>query len=214
MGLNRKVLGGIKRISCALMLSFVLTFSALTAAFGELTADTNQKVLGVGRIQSTVSEIPVATEGRFAFAAESTLGQTSGLAAPITREAAPVIIAQPVYVAPDPVVSGPGDGWKSTMATNYGTPGDGFIYCTTAYGTTTTETSMGVAHKSIKLGTVIEIYCPKTGLSCIATVDDRGPYGGYWGQQPDSLDLQMGVTAALGNNYGWYEVWYRVIYTP
>jgi len=212
VGSGRKVLGGIKKTTGALLLSFVLTFSALTAAFGDFSSDPNQKVLGVGRIQSTVPQTPVSSDSKFSFAVDNSLGQASGLVAPITREVAPVIV--PVYVAPEPVVTSPSDGWRVTMATNYGTPGDGFIYQWTAYGTFTTDTSMGVAHKSLKLGTVIEIYCPQSGLSCIATVDDRGPYGGYWGQQPDTFDLQMGVTAALGNNYGWYEVWYRIIYTP
>ena len=214
MGSDRKVLGGILKALGALTLSLVLAFMTLSAAFGDSTTDGNQKVLGVGRIQSTVPETSVAPGSKFSFSAENATGQLPGLVSPITREAAPVIIVQPVYVAPEPVVTGPGDGWRVTMATNYGTPGDGFIYEWTAYGTFTTETSMGVAHKSIKLGTVIELYCPKTGLSCIATVDDRGPYGGYWGQQPDTFDLQMGVTEALGNNYGWYEVWYRILYTP
>ena len=103
------------------------------------------------------------------------------------------------------------------MATNYATSvvgdtsGDQFLDCTTALGTTTTTSSMGVAHKSMALGTVLELYCPATGLSCVVIVDDRGPYGGYWGGQPDTFDLQMGVTEALGSNYGWYQVLYRVL---
>jgi hypothetical protein len=66
---------------------------------------------------------------------------------------------------------------------------------------------MGVAHKNLPLGTVVELYCPRTGLSCIATVNDRGPYDGRW----DSFDFQMGVSAALGGNTGWYTVQYRIV---
>ena len=98
-------------------------------------------------------------------------------------------------------------GWIVTLATNYANYYDTLLNQTTASGALTTTTSMGVAHKSIALGTVVELYSPKTGLSCIATVNDRGPYDG----RPDTFDFQMGVTAALGGNSGWYTVHYSII---
>ena len=195
------------RVSCALLFSLVLAFTTLSVAFGDNTFDNgNPKTLGVGRIQNTLPDKPVAVSDKFSFAPttdEANLALATELVEP---SLVPAVLAQPTTYH--------GFGWKTTMATNYGTPADGFLDQWTAMGTITSETSMGVAHKSLPLGTVIEIYCPQSGLSCIATVDDRGPYGGYWGQQPDTFDFQMGTTAALGNNYGWYVVMYRIIYSP
>ncbi|MCL1846450.1 MAG: septal ring lytic transglycosylase RlpA family protein [Coriobacteriia bacterium] len=227
MGSNRKASKRIAKASSSFVLTFILSITAFTLAFGDFVPVTEARVLGVGRIQSTVPDAPVAPEEKFALPiAENLLEQANELAEPIAREVAPVAVAQPARISWDDyadMVSGSGTpftaeyGWKSTMATNYATSvfgdfsGDQFLEQTTAMGTTTTTTSMGVAHKSMPLGTVIELYCPDTGLSCIATVDDRGPYGGYWGGQPDTFDLQMGVTAALGNHYGWYQVLYRIV---
>ena len=209
MGLNRRVLRKATRCSYALALSFVLVFilafATLSVAFGDVTMDAGvSKTLGVGRIQNTLPDKPVTASDKFSFAStENNFEQLSEL---VDLGSTPAALAQPTAIS--------GTGWRTTMATNYGTPSDGFLDQWTAYGTITTETSMGVAHKSLPLGTVVEIYCPQSGLSCIATVDDRGPYGGYWGTQPDTFDFQMGTTAALGNNYGWYVVMYRIIYSP
>jgi len=207
VGLKRRLPKRTTRHLGALLLSLVLAFMTLTTAFGDSASDAgNLKTLGVGRIQNTLPDKPVAVGDKFSFAPntdEVNLAQATELVDP---SLVPAVLAQPTTYR--------GSGWKTTMATNYGTPADGFLDQWTAMGTITSETSMGVAHKSLPLGTVIEIYCPQSGLSCIATVDDRGPYGGYWGQQPDTFDFQMGTTAALGNNYGWYLVMYRIIYSP
>jgi len=207
VGLKRRLPKRTSRYLGALLLSLVLAFMTLSVAFGDNIPEyDNSKTLGVGRIQNTLPGKPVAVGDKFSFAPtvpETSLAQTPELA---PLNSVPGTLAQPTTYR--------GSGWKTTMATNYGTPADGFLDEWTAMGTITSETSMGVAHKSLPLGTVIEIYCPQSGLSCIATVDDRGPYGGYWGTQPDTFDFQMGTTAALGNNYGWYVVMYRIIYSP
>jgi hypothetical protein len=201
------------------VLSLLLILSTYAFAFGDFVPVTTYRVLGVGRIQSTPAATPVASVEKFALAtrmAENvSTEQPTELAAPIAREVAEV---EPDPTPPPPVVestpaqSSPSvaanDGsWIETLATNYGTPGDGFLGKNTASGALTTTTSMGVAHKNLPLGTQIELYSPRTGLSCIAVVNDRGPYDG----RPDTFDFQMGVTAALGNNTGWYTVHYRVI---
>ena len=207
MGLSRRLSARITRYLGALLLSLALAFATLSVAFGDSIFDAgNSKTLGVGRIQNTLPDKPLAASDKFSFAvtvSEADLEQALELVELNSVQAA---LAQPTTYR--------GPGWQTTMATNYGTPSDGFLDQWTAYGTITSETSMGVAHKSLPLGTIIEIYCPQSGLSCIATVDDRGPYGGYWGAQPDTFDFQMGTTAALGNNYGWYVVMYRIIYSP
>jgi hypothetical protein len=193
-----------------------------TFAFGDFVPVPNTKVLGVGRIQSAPPATPVASQDKFALATramgEVSVEQATDLVEPITREITivepePDPIPTPEPPAPPaptnetpPIVVEEG-AWITTLATNYATPGDGFLGKSTASGALTTTTSMGVAHKNLPLGTVVELYCPKTGLSCVAVVNDRGPYDG----RPDTFDFQMGVTAALGNNTGWYTVQYRVV---
>jgi hypothetical protein len=189
-------------------------------AFGDFVPVLTTKVLGVGRIQSTLPTTPVASADKFAIATraagETPSEQAIGLSEPIAREV--TIIEPEPEQQPEPVNTPAPTGnevapdvsdgsWISTLATNYATPGDGFLNKSTASGALTTTTSMGVAHKNLPLGTTIELYCPKTGLSCTAVVNDRGPYDG----RPDTFDFQMGVTAALGNNTGWYTVQYRII---
>ncbi|MDR1083011.1 MAG: septal ring lytic transglycosylase RlpA family protein [Coriobacteriales bacterium] len=198
-------------------LSLFFMVSTLTLAFGDFVPVTVTKVLGVGRIQSTLPAEPVASEDKFALASNDTSSeQATELVVPIERETLPPetdaervpetpAAEAPANVEPEPVVEE--NPWKTTLATNYATLGDGFLGKRTASGAVTTITSMGVAHKSLPLGTQVELYCPKTGLSCIATVNDRGPFDG----RSDSFDFQMGVTGALGNNTGWYTVQYRII---
>lgn len=224
MGSKHKGLRKVARIPIAFALVLGLGFAPFTFAFGDFVPVTEAKVLGVGRIQSSLPDTPVTAENKFALASsEDITEQASELVEPIAKEVAPVNIVEPEQKPLDEAASAATensnnngnsggnpaneDGWISTLATNYGTSGDGFLNQMTASGTFTTTTSMGVAHKSLPLGTVIELYCPATGLSCIATVDDRGPYDG----RPDTFDLQMGVTAALGNNTGWYQVLYRIL---
>jgi hypothetical protein len=223
--------------ACAL--SLLLVSVSFTLAFGDFASSSGSsrvKVLGVGRIQSALPTVTVSSADKFALAmsqqdAAVTEQQVSELAEPITRELVlPVFVEVPTpdpEPVPDPEpTSGPeaaavqapaeatpatpatdANGWITTVATNYATAGDGILGKRTSSGEVTTATGMGVAHKSLPFGTTIEIYCPATGLSCTAVVNDRGPYDG----RPDSLDFQMGVTAALGENSGWYTVQYRVV---
>lgn len=93
-------------------------------------------------------------------------------------------------------------GWKTVGASTYGI-GDGLMYGTTASGATVTPTSMGVAMKTMPLGTVIEI--SYGGKTCYATVNDRGPF--VAGRE---IDLQPAVAAALGFS-GTGSVSYRVV---
>jgi hypothetical protein len=210
------------------VLSLVFVLATFTLAFGDFVPVTTTRVLGVGRIQSAPPATPVAFEDKFALPSlaqgNASAEQMTDLAEPIARE---VVVVEPEPTpepepepetpaasvapapepAPEPTPVADETAWRTTLATNYATPGDGFLGKKTASGTVTTTTGMGVAHKNLPLGTQIELYCPKTGLSCIATVNDRGPYDG----RPDTFDFQMGVTAALGNNTGWYTVQYRVI---
>jgi rare lipoprotein A (peptidoglycan hydrolase) len=208
----------------ATALSLLIAITSFTVAFGDFSPSQSSKVLGVGRIQSVPVEAPVAVDTKFAVAQDSKATQVAELSAPIARETTEIAVPEPDPVPeppkPDPkpannnkpaegkpIDEPTSDGWITTLATNYATPGDGFLNKKTASGDYTTTTSMGVAHKNLPLGTKIELYCPRTGLSCTAVVNDRGPYDG----RPDTFDFQMAVTAALGNNTGWYTVKYRVL---
>jgi hypothetical protein len=203
----------------ASVLSLFIMLATFSFAFGDFVPVTTTKVLGVGRIQSALPATPVAATEKFALAtaAEASSEQTAELVAPISREVATIEVVPDPEPDPEPVITpeapsstGPVEGegdWITSIATNYGTPGDGFLGKKTASGALTTTTSMGVAHKNLPLGTQVELYNPRTGLSCVAVVNDRGPYDG----RPDSFDFQMGVTSALGNSTGWYTIQYRVI---
>jgi hypothetical protein len=224
VSLNNKKRRAFSKILSVSALSLICVLATFTFAFGDFIPVITSKVLGVGRIQSALPATPVATEEKFALAtlaADNTSAeQITELAEPIAREVAtvapepepePEAPAADTAPAPEaipestPIIDE--NPWKTTLATNYATPGDGFLGKKTASGVLTTTTSMGVAHKSLPLGTQVELYCPKTGLSCVAVVNDRGPYDG----RPDTFDFQMGVTNALGANTGWYEVQYRVV---
>jgi hypothetical protein len=194
----------------AVVAAILVILTQAPLAYGDFNA--SSRVLGVGRLQSTTPVATAPAEQRLSFESlesESDPVSVETLAEPIEREVVP-----PVIVLPDPpaeAVSQTSEeavsGWITTVATNYGTTGDGFLGRGTASGAILDETSMGVAHKNLPLGTQVEIYCPRTGLSCTVVVNDRGPYDG----RPDSFDFQQGVTAALGNNYGWYVVQYRIV---
>jgi hypothetical protein len=207
------------KVSGVLVASVLFICMTFTSAFGDFIPVTTNKVLGVGRIQSALPAATVASEDKFALAVpvagDNSVKPPAELVEPIAREVAtvepdpePAPAVETTLVNIVPAAPAADDaGWITTLATNYATLGDGFLDKKTASGALTSTTSMGVAHKSLPLGTQIEIYCPRTGLSCVAVVNDRGPYDG----RPDTFDFQMGVTAALGGNSGWYTVQYRVL---
>lgn len=93
-----------------------------------------------------------------------------------------------------------GDGWKSAKVSWYG---PGFIGNTMAGGGTLEWGSMVVAHRSLPFGTRIEF--EYNGLTCVAVVQDRGPYAGG-----RIFDLGPGTAAALGFS-GVGTVRYRVL---
>ena len=98
--------------------------------------------------------------------------------------------------------SSSGGSYSYVQASMYG-EGDGLMYGTTASGATVTPTSMGVAMKKMRLGTVIEI--SYKGKTVRAVVNDRGPYAGN-----RQIDLQPAVAHALGFS-GVGTVGYRVV---
>lgn len=92
--------------------------------------------------------------------------------------------------------------WNSCGASTYGI-GDGLLGSGCSDGSTVTETSMGVAHKTLALGTQIQIVYE--GKVVNATVCDRGPY-----VADRDIDLQPAVASALQFD-GVGNLQYRVI---
>ncbi len=108
-----------------------------------------------------------------------------------------------------------GSGWKTGLASAYGTEADGTLGASTAAGATVTETSMGVAipmswpnYRSY-FGRSVEI--SYGGRTVVAVVNDCGGLDG--GSR--ALDLQPGVCKALGfsspDAWGVREVSYRFL---
>lgn len=93
-------------------------------------------------------------------------------------------------------------GFTYVEASMYGS-GDGLMGNRTANGDTLTSTSMGIAMKTMPLGTIVEL--TYSGRTCRAIVNDRGPYAGN-----RQIDLQPAVASALGFS-GVGTVGYRVV---
>lgn len=108
-------------------------------------------------------------------------------------------VTEPVPAKPS---SKPTGSFKYVLASTYG-EGDGFMWGTTASGDTVTPTSMGVAMRTVPLGTTIEI--SYHGKTVTAVVNDRGPFVGN-----RQIDLQPAVAHALGFD-GVDTVGYRII---
>ena len=92
--------------------------------------------------------------------------------------------------------------WMTCGASHYGI-GDGLLGSSCSDGSKVTLKSMGVAHKTLSLGTKIQIMY--NGKVVNATVVDRGPY-----VAGRDLDLQPAVATALGFD-GVGTVQYRVL---
>jgi rare lipoprotein A (peptidoglycan hydrolase) len=71
--------------------------------------------------------------------------------------------------------------------------GPGLYGNPTASGVKLTPSTIGVAHKTLPLGTQVRITDPRTGRSVTAPVIDRGPYHGN-----REYDLTTGTTQQLG----------------
>ncbi|MCK8115227.1 septal ring lytic transglycosylase RlpA family protein [Anaerosoma tenue] len=81
-----------------------------------------------------------------------------------------------------------GSGWRSARVSWYG---PGFYGNTMAGGGTLQPNSMVVAHRSLPFGTRIEF--SYKGRTCVAVVQDRGPFVGG-----RTFDLGPGTAKALG----------------
>ena len=126
--------------------------------------------------------------------------QLTGTRTPTTVRRIVRTTIAPAAGAPAATPAPAGDGWKSAKASWYG---PGFIGNTMAGGGALQWDSMVVAHRSLPFGTMIEF--EYNGRTCVAVVQDRGPYAGG-----RTFDLGPGTAAALGFS-GVGTVQYRIL---
>lgn len=160
-----------------------------------------------GQQDATVTEIQEATQDSSSDSSAQTSTQAQETSSQSQQQDTSSQSSAPQASAPASSSSSsssaaPAASYTYVEASMYG-EGDGLMYGTTASGDTLTPTSMGVAMKTMPLGTIIEI--TYNGRTVTAVVNDRGPYSGN-----RKIDMQPAVASALGFS-GVGTVGYRVV---
>ena len=160
-----------------------------------------------GQQDATVTEIQEATQDSSSDSSAQTSTQAQETSSQSQQQDTSSQSSAPQASAPASSSSSsssaaPAASYNYVEASMYG-EGDGLMYGTTASDDTLTPTSMGVAMKTMPLGTIIEI--TYNGRTVTAVVNDRGPYSG---NRP--IDMQPAVASALGFS-GVGTVGYRVV---
>jgi septal ring factor EnvC (AmiA/AmiB activator) len=160
-----------------------------------------------GQQDATVTEIQEATQDSSSDSSAQTITQAQETSSQSQQQDTSSQSSAPQASAPASSSSSsssaaPAASYTYVEASMYG-EGDGLMYGTTASGDTLTPTSMGVAMKTMPLGTIIEI--TYNGRTVTAVVNDRGPYSGN-----RQIDMQPAVASALGFS-GVGTVGYRVV---
>lgn len=160
-----------------------------------------------GQQDATVTEIQEATQDSSSDSSAQTSTQAQETSSQSQQQGTSSQSSAPQASAPASSSSSsssaaPAASYNYVEASMYG-EGDGLMYGTTASGDTLTPTSMGVAMKTMPLGTIIEI--TYNGRTVTAVVNDRGPYSGN-----RQIDMQPAVASALGFS-GVGTVGYRVV---
>ncbi len=160
-----------------------------------------------GQQDATVTEIQEATQDSSSDSSAQTSTQAQETSSQSQQQDTSSQSSAPQASAPTSSSSSsssaaPAASYTYVEASMYG-EGDGLMYGTTASGDTLTPTSMGVAMKTMPLGTIIEI--TYNGRTVTAVVNDRGPYSGN-----RQIDMQPAVASALGFS-GVGTVGYRVV---
>ncbi|MDD6706596.1 MAG: RlpA-like double-psi beta-barrel domain-containing protein [Olsenella sp.] len=160
-----------------------------------------------GQQDATVTEIQEATQDSSSDSSAQTSTQAQETSSQSQQQDTSSQSSAPQASAPASSSSSsssavPAASYTYVEASMYG-EGDGLMYGTTASGDTLTPTSMGVAMKTMPLGTIIEI--TYNGRTVTAVVNDRGPYSGN-----RQIDMQPAVASVLGFS-GVGTVGYRVV---
>ena len=148
-----------------------------------------------GQQDATVTEIQEATQDSSSDSSAQTSTQAQETSSQSQQQDTSSQSSAPQASAPASSSSSsssaaPAASYTYVEASMYG-EGDGLMYGTTASGDTLTPTSMGVAMKTMPLGTIIEL--TYNGRTVTAVVNDRGPYSGN-----RQIDMQPAVASALG----------------
>lgn len=191
----------------ALGVTAVIAGGVLGLGFGSSVAGAAPQevpagTLGIG--EHTIAPVGTPTDASDKVAVVAT-ERPSTMATLVARKDAP--LPKP---APKPVVRTSGSsssrstvsssGWSSARVSWYG---PGFYGRSTASGATLTQGMMNVAHRSLAFGTRIQF--EYNGKTCVAVVNDRGPYVGN-----RTFDLGPGTAGALGFS-GVGTVKYRIL---
>lgn len=162
--------------------------------------------LGVGTGLVPPIPAPVAASSKVAVTASlplelASLNTTAALsAAPIARPAAGKLAGRSGTAGTASRAVAAAGGWKSARVSWYG---PGFYGRHTASGPVLTKGMMNVAHKTLPFGTRIQF--EYKGRTCIAVVNDRGPF-----VAGRTFDLGPGTATALGFS-GVATVRYRIL---
>lgn len=164
------------------------TGNALDATGSRPDSDKLRTPSGLGTLEEQANGARTATVVPKPMPVKPAQRPTAGAAAPASKSTPPAVAAAG------------GAGWKTARVSWYG---PGFYGNTMAGGGTLQPGSMVVAHRSMAFGTRVEF--SYKGRTCVATVQDRGPYTG--GRQ---FDLGPGTAKALGFS-GVGTVSYRIL---
>ncbi len=175
----------------AVLTGVVLGFGASRSIAGAAPATHPRGTLGIGGLTAAPMTSPLFAEEKVTV---DTAPSATGLTAPSALAAAP--IAPPVRTASARSAArsassrstATAGGWNSARVSWYG---PGFYGRKTASGAVLTQGMMNVAHRSLPFGTRIQF--EYRGRTCIAVVNDRGPFVGG-----RTFDLGPGTATALG----------------
>jgi len=195
----------------ALGMTAAITGGVLGIGFGSTVAGAAPRevpsgTLGIG--EHTIAPMGTPTDAGDKVAVV-VAERPSTMVTHVARKDAPLPKPKP-KPAPKPVVRASGSsasrstasssGWSSARVSWYG---PGFYGRSTASGATLTQGMMNVAHRSLAFGTRIQF--EYNGKTCVAVVNDRGPYVGG-----RTFDLGPGTAGALGFS-GVGTVKYRIL---
>jgi len=157
---------------------------AQAAIIGDGNAAESASVVTDQVVRTKVESLDQTATVDLASLTEAAQKTATPVAAPRARAARSAVRVAAAVSQPSASTS----GWNSARVSWYG---PGFYGNTMAGGGTLTTSSMVVAHRSMRFGTVIEF--SYQGRTCVAVVQDRGPY-----VSGRTFDLGPGTAQALG----------------
>lgn len=175
----------------AVLTGVVLGFGASRSIAGAAPATHPRGTLGVGGLTAAPMSSPLLADEKVSVdlaPSAAVLTVPSALAAAPLAPPARASSARTAIRSASSRSTATTGGWKSARVSWYG---PGFYGRKTASGAVLSEGMMNVAHRSLPFGTRIQF--EYKGRTCIAVVNDRGPFVGG-----RTFDLGPGTATALG----------------